>query len=331
MLKRLPLVLATAAALVLGAVAPATAAGGIDGDKGGTTPPEVTPGSGNGSIQVVITQSTSSGGGVVTTTGASTAWVAPMCWFEAGMTGYEYYEYWKPGGPARESDTLDDYAYQGLLNPEYEKYATDQTGYWYDPTCQFDAPASTRGPYILRESIYVPAGTPPPVAQVEIDPEVLARAARDAMELPQGELRWNPSLDGTGATVVNAETWVWLDGGAPTVFVRAEIPNVLAATVTANMTGLTLEGDGAGVTRCDGPGTPWTAGAGNPTCSLTFTRSSADGTTSLLPTSTLTATQNWTASWSTDADPTPREIEGDTVTTTAELPVAEIQSIVTRR
>ncbi len=234
------------------------------------------------------------------------------------------------GRSARESDTLDDYAYQGLLNPEYEKYATDQTGYWYDPTCQFDAPASTRGPYILRESIYVPAGTPPPVAQVEIDPEVLARAARDAMELPQGELRWNPSLDGTGATVVNAETWVWLDGGA-TVFVRAEIPNVLAATVTANMTGLTLEGDGAGVTRCDGPGTPWTAGAGNPTCSLTFTRSSADGTTSLLPTSTLTATQNWTASWSTDADPTPREIEGDTVTTTAELPVAEIQSIVTRR
>lgn len=329
MLKRLPIVVATAAALVLTMGAPAFA---IDGDTPGTTTPEVTPGAGNGGISVVITQSSSWGGSTATTTGTTTTTVAPMCWFEAGMTGYEYYEYWKPGGPAREADTLDDYAAQGLLNPEYEKYATDTTGYWYDPTCQYDAPAATRGPYVVRDSIYVPAGTPAPVAQVEIDPVVLAQAARDAMDLPEGTLRWNPSLAGSGATVVGTDTWVWLEGGAPTITVTAQIPGGLGATVTANFASMTLKaGKFAAPETCTNPGTPWTAGATD-TCSLTFTRSTADGTDTKLPPATLTATQTWAATWNTTEDPTPQPFDGDapTVTATAQLPVAEIQSIVTR-
>jgi hypothetical protein len=247
------------------------------------------------------------------------------------MTGHDYYEYWKDGGEAGKSDTLNDFIYQGGRHEGFETHKDDTEGHWYGPICQYDAPASVRDPYQLRPAIYVMAGETPPVTEVQVDPEVLAQMARDAMDLPEGTVRWNPSLVGSGATVVNTDTWVWLDGADVTISVTAAIPSGLAATVTADLAHLTLSAPGyAPRTECAGAGTPWTAGATSTDCSLLFTRSTANGSSAKLPTTTITATAAWTATWNTTADATPRAIAVDPVTTTAEIPVAEIQSIVTR-
>ena len=104
-------------------------------------------------------------------------------------------------------------------------------------------------------------------------------------------------------------------------------------TAAAILSGLEIAAPGAdGSTRPD-TGTPWTAGASSTTCKLTFYRSSANQPVKSgqsLPTATLTATATWTASWVSTVDPNPTTLPVQTLATSAEVPVAEIQSIVTR-
>ena len=68
------------------------------------------------------------------------------------------------------------------------------------------------------------------------------------------------------------------------------------------------------------------------TCTFKFLHSSAnqdlkDGQT--LKTTTLPATATWTATWTSSLDPTPRVLPTQEQVTTAEVPVAEIQALVT--
>ncbi|QWC18038.1 hypothetical protein KKR89_16445 [Cellulomonas dongxiuzhuiae] len=98
------------------------------------------------------------------------------------------------------------------------------------------------------------------------------------------------------------------------------------------MTATHLDAPGAQDAACLTTGTPYTPGMTESDCRIGFTRSSANepvksGQT--LPTSTLTATAVWEAEWTSSVDPTPRELEVQDVTTTAEVPVGEIQSAVT--
>lgn len=48
-----------------------------------------------------------------------------------------------------------------------------------------------------------------------------------------------------------------------------------------------------------------------------------------VPTATLTATASWTASWVSSLDATSTPLPTQTVTSNAEIPVAEIQALVT--
>jgi hypothetical protein len=48
-----------------------------------------------------------------------------------------------------------------------------------------------------------------------------------------------------------------------------------------------------------------------------------------VPTATLTASAQWTASWISSLNATPTALPTQAITTTAEIPVAEIQSLVT--
>ena len=65
-----------------------------------------------GSVSVVVSASGQRSGGGSFETRVRTS--APVtCWYGRGMSGLEYFEYWKPGGPARQADTLDKYAAQG--------------------------------------------------------------------------------------------------------------------------------------------------------------------------------------------------------------------------
>ena len=124
---------------------------------------------------------------------------------------------------------------------------------------------------------FVETGDPVPVAEAAVDPRVLMEAARDAMVLPTGTIHWNPSLQGSGATVVNMPTFVWVENSTTAVQVLAEIPAINTwAQIDATMAELTLTADDAVQEgTCTDNGTPYRAGMTTSSCSIIFHRSSA--------------------------------------------------------
>lgn len=296
-------------------------------------PPVVTPVASGDGVAVTVTQdgSTSSGRSFEST---ATVRVTPACWYGRGPTGAVYFETWRPGGLVENgtwSPSADQYV-DPTLHANYEHYATVE-GHWFEATCRADAPREYRlAYYASHPGLFVEPADPEPAPEVGIDPAVLAQTARDAMDLPRGVIRWNPSLAGSGATVVGADTWVWLDDAATTVRVRAEIPGTWAQ-VDAVLTGLDVTAAGADPVHCPDTGTPWTAAATGTTCAIRFIRSSAnqsvkDGQT--VPTVTLTATATWAASWTSSQTITATDLDTPLVATSAEVPVAELQALVTR-
>ncbi len=302
-------------------------------DGGGTSTPEVDASNEGGSVAVQIEVAGSTTGGR-TFSSSSVRRVAPQCWYGPGMTGYEYYEYWKVGGPARESDTLDDFAAQGLLNQGYEDHATDTEGRWWEPTCAFDTPGDVAiNYYRTHPGVFVVPGDPPPPVEVRVPPEVLAQVAFEAMDLPRGTVQWNPRLPGSGATIINTDTWVWMDDAPVTASVTARVDGGQWARVDAQLAELTVSAPGADAVSCPDAGTPWSEGAGSTSCALTFFRSSANQPVKsgyTVPTSTMTVTARWTASWVSSAGGAPTQLPDQDMVTTAEVPVAEIQAIVSR-
>jgi len=294
---------------------------------------DTTPSSGGGTISVTISsEGSTSGGHTFTSKVPGGVYVKPQCWLTSGKTGQEFWEYWKPGGEARESDTLDDYAYQGLLPDDMEKYKDDTEGHWYTPMCQLDTPTDVSDAYYKKYPyVYVEAGDEPPAATVMVDPVVLAQAAYDSMKelLPTGRLDWNPKLKGTGGTIVGKETGVWLDDAARTISVTASVPGGVWARVDANRTDVAVSATGATSGKCAN-GVTYPAPAADTAC-LTFDRSTAylaASTGSSVPTTTMTATSTWTAGWVSSESAARTELPSQTVTAEAQISVAEIQSIV---
>ena len=96
---------------------------------------------------------------------------------------------------------------------------------------------------------------------------------------------------------------------------------------------MTLEAPGADTSTCADAGAPYVPGMTSSSCAIRFYRSTSnqpvkEGQT--LPTATLTATVAWAASWTSSVDPGTYELETQDITTAAEVPVAEVQTIVTR-
>lgn len=341
MLRALAVVVATAAlAIGLGSSAQAGPRGLFadgytnTGPEPDPTTPVVTPEAAGGSIEVTVTTSGSTVEGTPFARSAVRS-IPPLCWYGQGKTGQEYYEYWKPGGVARESGTLDAFAAQGLLHADFESHATDTEGHWYEATCRYDAPGDQATKYYLfHPAVWVGPADPVPPSDADVDPEVLAQIAFDAMDLPQGTIRWNPTLEGSGATVVNLDTWVWVEGAPTAVSVTAQVPSGTWARVDASMDQLNLTAPGASPVSCADTGVAWTAGATSTSCKIVFTRSTANQPIKAgysVPTSTLTATGSWSASWVSSANPTtPTALPAQDLTSTAEIPVAEIQTLVTR-
>ena len=322
--------LVAAALVLIGASSAASYDNGRDNPPPSGPPPAAEASAQDGTLTVTVSIDgvTNSGTRFTDTTRHN---VAPRCWYGRGMTGPDYYEYWKPGGVARQSGTLDDFAYQDLLNPGYEDYA-DVDGYWYEADCRLDVPVEEVLAYrASHPPVYVPTGDPAPPTEQTVAPEVLAEIAYQAMELPTGTIRWNPSLPAGGATVVGLDTWVWVEDAPVTVSLTASIPSGTAATVQAHLSAMKVSARGADTITCPDEGTPWTATASDTGCSLVFTRSTAGldvppGQT--LPTTTMTVDSVWSASWTSTLDPTPTALPDQTITSTAEIAVAEIQQIV---
>lgn len=261
--------------------------------------------------------------------------VPAMCWMQAGETGIQYALDWGPGGDDFKNNANGGYPWERLVYPNYMDHA-DSEGRWYSPTCRPDAPPAYTVEYLATHPVrFVEPTDPAPRPDPQIDPRVLAFAARDAMVLPEGTIRWNPSLDGTGATVVNMPTFVWVENAAPTVTVRAEVVETGTwAQVDARMVEMNLEAKGyAESSRCTTLGTPYTPGMTTSDCSIEFYRSTAGvkpKDKDSLPTATLTATTVWQAEWTSSLTAGSEALPVNNTTTTAEVPVAEIQTIVTR-
>lgn len=321
----------------------AHAGGGFGGEEPDVlAPPAATGGAGNGAVHAGATTPVTIDTGGATTTGtpfSSTrrVEVPRRCWYGAGRTGQEYYDHWH----AQDSPYWSRGDHANFIDPSlhdgYQEHATETTGRWYEAQCASHVPAAeARAYYDAHPPVYVLPGTPAPPADEGLDPAFLAQVAFEHMELPTGTIRWNPSLDGTGATIVNLPTFIWIENAATEVQVTASVPGV-TSTVTARMTTLHLEADGAEDRTCTDTGTPYTPGMRHSDCSIEFYRSSANqkrdkpGTPDTsLPTTTLRATATWDATWTSTLDPTTYQLESQPIVTTAEIPVAEIQTIVTR-
>lgn len=339
MLKALTVLMVTALALGFSAAAATSASAAVKTytrpGQGSTPTPGVTPLAAGGSIEVMVSTSGSTVEGTpfVRSTVRS---VPSLCWYGRGPTGQEYFEYWKPGGLARESATLDAFAAQGLLHAGFESHAADTQGHWYESTCRADAPGALAIAYHLSHpGVFVGPADPVPASEVDVDPAVLAEVAFEAMDLPRGTIRWNPTMDGSGATLVNFDTWVWVEGAPTAVSVTAQVPAGTWARVDARLDRLDLTAPSAAPVSCPDSGAAWTAGATSSSCMIVFDRSSANQPVKAghtVPTTTLTATGSWTATWVSSANPdTPTALPAQELTSTAEIPVAEIQALVTSR
>ncbi len=268
---------------------------------------------------------------------ASTHRAAAACGYRWFATGQKYASMWTADGQF--TGLQDDLPQEDRFAPwdGWKGHETDTAGAWWVPQCSDANWSGTREEFVAyrnaysaaHDPVYVEAGQAPPVG--EVSPEVLAQIAYESMDLPEGVIRWSPSLQGRGLTVVNADTWVWVEGAPTSVAVTAQIASGSWARVDANVVGMELSAPGADAASCADTGTAWSAGA-TASCSIRFTRSSANqpvkaGQT--LPTSTLTAGATWQATWVSSLDAAPRPLPNQSITTTAEIPVAEIQSVVT--
>lgn len=267
-----------------------------------------------------------------------TVWVAPVCSYARLASGAEYWEalsrYGWDAGLLRQLPP----AWRGTALPGAEEHQTDTEGAWYSPRCRSDRWAGTPEELttvaadfdVAHPPVYVEAGEPRPAAVV-VPPEMLAQVAYDAMEVPRGRIEWNPKAAGVGATIVGMDTWVWLADTPSAIQVTASIPGVWAR-VDAVVDGLKIEADGADSVTCGGLGTPWTSEARSTDCAIVFERSSANQSVKAgqtLPTSTMRVSTRWSASWVSSLDATPRPLGDQDVSVTSEVPVAEIQTVVT--
>ncbi|MBI9114552.1 hypothetical protein [Sanguibacter suaedae] len=285
---------------------------------------------GEGSISVVVT-----GTGVRTSSGPTTTRtvsVQPRCWYQAYMTGAEYFAAWEPGGPLHENARLYGGSFKQFTVPHegHDAYKDDAEGRWFTYSCDHAPRAGEEWSDASREinalqdahenAIFVPAGAEPPMPEVSV--EVLRDVAADEMTLPDPVVGWNPRSETNDATVVGIDTWVWLEDPVTELYVTATA-GTNSATVTASFETMTLSAPDTPPTTCTSPGTPWTDGARSD-CTIAFARSSANRPTRTTP---LTITTGWATSWTangTDQGP----LDTQTTTGQADIPVAEIQTIV---
>ena len=278
------------------------------------------------SYESAASSSGGDGGGVVTSSQTVTATVLPTCYYQPMQSGKELAE------DARgEYKSLFNDENGGTVDtryPGWQDHADDAEGHWYVPTC-----SSARlqpGEHIDQVAeeyfkdhlpVFVPAGGQAPAAL--IDGGTLAKAAWDAVTIPQPGVETNPKLGDSGATLVGIDTWVWATEDTPAKVTATATAGPVTATVTAVSDGLRLSAPDS-VPDCHGFGTAWTEGAaeGSSNCTIEFTRSSAH----LGGTTPLDISVGYSVSY-TATDGATGDLDPVTTTSTTNIPVAEVQTI----
>jgi hypothetical protein len=132
-------------------------------------------------------------------------------------------------------------------------------------------------------------------------------------------------MKGSGATIVNLNTLFWSDTAQQEQTITATAGPV-SVTITAKPKGYVLSSP-VGSVSCTAEqfATPWTQGMNEADgCGITFTRASAAAGWPV------TVSSTWDASFTATGHPTPTPLDPVTASTTVDVPVNEVQSVVTR-
>jgi len=157
-------------------------------------------------------------------------------------------------------------------------------------------------------------------------PALLREIAIKNLKLPDPRLDWNPKRTGNQGTLVNLDTWFWLDNAPSPLTVQAAAGGN-TASVIVSFDGMDITAPGEAPVSCAGPGTPYTAGAHDTTCSLAFGRASSALGTEATP---VTVKTRWTGTWTANDEPQgPLARQPAPVTATQDIRVDEIQTLVT--
>lgn len=180
---------------------------------------------------------------------------------------------------------------------------SDGTGRWYEKWCN--------GVYM--SDVYISRA----------DPADLLAEARRYLPLPLPTPRLSPA----GEQIVNLPTWMWLARGWTRERSTVSVPGV-AVTVDAEPVSATWSmGDGSQVV-CDGPGTAYNpalpASTQTPSCSHTFTRSSASQPDEAY---TVSVSVRWLATWRVTGAPGGGDLGMIDRTTTLRVRVGEVEAI----
>jgi hypothetical protein len=248
----------------------------------------------------------------------------------AGNTGKAYFEYVDSGRMARDAFHMNE---KVTPRPGYEQYKDDDLGHWYGAVCwsanwpdQDDMAGFNTFAlefFKAHPSVYVPADQTPP--QPPVPPELLRDIAIKNLKLPKPVLDWNPKLRKGHGTLVNVDTWFWLDNAPKPLTVHAAAGGNEAA-VTATFDGMKITAPDEEPLSCTGPGTPYTRGA-HTECALAFSRASSALGAEATP---VRVAARWTGTWTVNGDPRgPLARQPAPVAATADIRVDEVQTVVT--
>jgi hypothetical protein len=301
-------------------------------------------------VQIRFTGDSAPGGGTTLSVR-----VQPTCWWEPAATP-DYRDAVKSlawydgvtGGGVQTPGTIGQYGPRRIWEDaaKAEQAGTADTS-WYRAACanaddlvRFDAGSSetNENPVFGDETTAVTyyyrtfnegEAIPPPL----VDPEQLALAAREVMVIPEPEVDRNPKLASAGQpTLVGLPTWFWViddeavGGPAGDREITATLGDVWAR-VTAKTGGLHLSSP-AGGADCTPARALVRYGNGvseDSACTVQFERASV-GLPNGYP---VAATTNWDATW-VGSDGTNGGLDALARAFTANVPVAEVQNIVTR-
>lgn len=330
---RLMVAIALMGSFAVAAVSPTALA-----DQGEVINKPSTPTTNGGTITITVSGTAVKGGSPGHSVSRQVSVPSP-CWMEPSYTGKEYYEFVTGTGEytGRGMAWLNAHTGENMTaEPGYEQYKDDTTGHWWGGTCSSgNYDGSIKDFFTVADAFfkahpftYIPAGRPVPVPPVP--PEVLRDAAIAEMALPTPAIDWNPKATGTNGTFVNLDTWVWLKDRRDNLYVRATANTMGGDTwaqVDVNLTGMTVQADGAQTAVCDGPGIPYSQSASAAAaCTITFTHASPTTAGTSVRAQTI-----WHGTWSTNDGP-----RGDIPTQPVVNPsitavrVGEVQAVVDR-
>lgn len=201
-------------------------------------------------------------------------------------------------------------------------------GGWYSVTCiNGGTGAST------TTTEWIAAATPPTTPAV--DPRLVALQAENSLRLPAPTVGTDPA----GSSVVNLDTWLWID---PIIWfphsVTAAVGSVQATAVATPVAVAWTMGDG-GTAICSGPGTVYNrsepSGSQSTDCSYRYRASSAgqaspDGNPDHAA-FTVRAIVHWSVTWTAVGAPGGGSLPPLTTVGVIELRVEQVESVNTDR